>query len=171
MLAADPILVDLETTGLKDADIVQIGVIDVSGAVMMETLVRPTRPIPADVTRIHGITDAMVADAPSFTNLYTQFSVLLAGKLVIAYNVAYDKGILQGECKRRKLPMPRVAGWECAMINYAGFWGQWNSQRHSFKWQSLVNACQQQHIRLENAHSAVADCRATLALLKVMASG
>ena len=170
MLDSDPVIVDLETTGLKDAEIVQIGVIDVSGQVLMDTLVKPSGPIPAEVTRIHGITDTMVVDAPTFTDLYTQFSVLLAGKIVIAYNVAYERGVIRGECKRRKLPVPRISKWACAMITYAQFWGDWNSHRKSFKWQKLVNACVQQNIVLDNAHNAAADCQATLALIKAMAA-
>ena len=169
MLSSDPVVVDLETTGLKDAEIVQIGVINAAGEVLMDTLVRPTGSIPPEVTKIHGITDAMVADAATFKDLYTRFSVLLAGKIVLAYNVSYEKSIIRGECKRRKLPVPRVAGWECAMKTYAQYWGEWVSQRRSFKWQKLGNACKQQAVTLDNAHNAISDCKATLALIQTMA--
>jgi DNA polymerase-3 subunit epsilon len=169
MLSSDPIIVDLETTGLKDAEIVQIGVINAAGDVLMDTLVHPTGCIPSEATRIHGITDAMVADAATFTDLYARFSVLLAGKIVVAYNVSYEKSIIRGECKRRKLPVPRVTRWQCAMKSYAQFWGEWNSARRSFKWQKLGNACKQQAITLDNAHNAIADCKATLALVQTMA--
>lgn len=169
MLSSDPVFVDLETTGLKDAEIVQIGVVNAAGDVLMDALVRPTGNIPPEVTKIHGITDAMVADAESFTNLYARFSVLLAGKIVVAYNVSYEKSIIRGECKRRKLPVPRVAGWQCAMKSYAQYWGEWVSQRRSYKWQKLGMACKQQAITLDNAHNAIADCKATLALVEVMA--
>ena len=112
----------------------------------------------------------MVADAPTFTDLYTEFSVLLAGKIVIAYNVAYERGVIRSECKLRKLPVPRINKWACAMLTYAQFWGEWNSHRKSFKWQKLGNACKQQNIILDNAHNAAADCQATLALIKAMAA-
>lgn len=169
MLASNPIILDLETTGLRDAEIVQIGAIDVSGNVLMETFVRPTGRIPPDAIRIHGITDAMVANMPNFTSIYAQFSALLAGKTVIAYNVAYEKEVIRGECERRRLPMPKVGYWDCVMETYAQFWGDWNSQHRSFKWQSLANACRQQNILAEQAHRAVADCRAALALIRAMA--
>ncbi len=162
------IILDFETTGLKDSEIVQIGVIDLQGGVLMDSLVKPMLPIPPEVTRVHGITDAHVQHAPSFPQLYVQLSVLLAGKIVIAYNVAFDKGILEGVCRRHKLPQMRPAGWECAMQNYARFWGQWDDSRRSYKWQSLANAARQQNVIVPD-HSAVKDCQTTLALLRIMA--
>ena len=76
-LAALPaIALDLETTGLDVADgrVVQIGAVAMRGPVVLsepriDTHVDPGIPIPATSTRIHGITDADVADAPRFHKL------------------------------------------------------------------------------------------------------
>jgi len=58
---------DTETTGLKDYDqIVEICLLDNDGAVLIDSLVKPTVKIPLDATRIHGITDAMVSSAPTW---------------------------------------------------------------------------------------------------------
>ncbi|MEV4342201.1 3'-5' exonuclease [Streptomyces sp. NPDC049590] len=54
---------DTETTGLTGtARIVEIAVTTVSGTVLLDTLLNPGEPIPAQATAIHHITDAMVQD-------------------------------------------------------------------------------------------------------------
>lgn len=169
LLNTDFLILDFETTGLRDAQIVQIGIIDRQGRPLIDTLVNPGQHIPTEVTRVHGITDDMVADAPSFSGLYVQLSVMLAGKVVVAYNASYDEGVLKGVCRRHGLPVPHARRWECAMRAYARFYGVWNAGRRSYTWQSLSKACAQQSIQIDNAHSAVGDCLMTLRLIEAMA--
>ncbi|GAB4527419.1 MAG: exonuclease domain-containing protein [Anaerolineae bacterium] len=169
MLESPAVIVDFETTGVSKPEVVQIGVVDMQGNVLMDTLIKPSVTIPADVIAVHGITNEMVEEAPSFHEMYIKFSVLLAGKAAIAYNVSFEKQVLQAVCERRDLPLPRPRQWHCAMINYASFYGQWNAKRHSFTWQGLGKACTQQNITVENAHNAVGDCRMTLSLIQAMA--
>lgn len=48
---------DTETTGLDGSDgIVEVSCVSGQGEVLLDTLVRPVAPIPADATAIHGIT-------------------------------------------------------------------------------------------------------------------
>lgn len=166
LLSSNALILDFETTGLHGADIVQIGAVDMAGATAYDTLVKPAMPISAGAMGVHGITHEMVADAPIFESLYIELSVLLAGRTVVAYNAPFDKGILLGVCHRRNLPVPRIKGWECAMRAYAKFYF---GGRDGGKWQSLSKACMQQNIPIENAHSAVSDCKMTWQLLKRMA--
>jgi DNA polymerase III epsilon subunit-like protein len=73
--AQDPrvVYLDTETTGFgKRAEIVDIAVVDGGGQVLFESLVRPTRRIPAEVIAIHGITNADVKDAPEWGDLYDE---------------------------------------------------------------------------------------------------
>jgi DNA polymerase III alpha subunit (gram-positive type) len=51
------VILDTETTGLYDAEIVEIAVVDPLGEALLNTLVKPTIPIPTEVIEIHGITD------------------------------------------------------------------------------------------------------------------
>lgn len=54
------IILDTETTGLDNtAEIVEISVINDQGEVLLDTLIKPTKPIPGDATAIHGITNEM----------------------------------------------------------------------------------------------------------------
>ena len=62
------VVLDFETTGWEPerAAIVEIGRVTLDGGAITDewsSLVRPGRPMPPDAARVHGITDAMVADA------------------------------------------------------------------------------------------------------------
>ena len=90
----------------------------VRGEVVLESLVQPTRRIPADATAIHGITNADVKHAPAWCDLYEDCWVL-AGRRVIV-NVIFDRQMVNQACDRYDLAAP-AADWECAMRKYAGF--------------------------------------------------
>ncbi|MJX93223.1 3'-5' exonuclease, partial [Salmonella enterica subsp. enterica] len=64
------LFIDTETTGLgDDAEIVEICIIDSHGFIMLNTLIKPTKPIPDEAIAIHGITNEMVAFAPNWTDI------------------------------------------------------------------------------------------------------
>ena len=97
LLAAEPLILDTETTGLGDeAEICEIAVIRHDGSVVLDTLVRPTGKIPADATRVHGITDADVRDAPSIDDvLDARVRLFLASHPIAIYNADYDLRLLR----------------------------------------------------------------------------
>ncbi len=179
MLSREFVIFDCETTGL-DASydrIVQIGVVDHIGNVLVDTFVRPGMHIPADASRIHGITDAMVASAPIFSELYPKLYVL-QGKPWVIYNVNFDLPFLRNECRRHGLHIISPAKTEegmpdlsCAMEMYAEFYGDWSDYHGDYRWQKLTSACRQQGVRVDRAHSAADDCLLTLALIRKMAEG
>lgn len=168
-LSEPTLILDFETTGFAGSEIVQIGVIDMQGAVLLDTLVKPQGRIPARATEVHGITSAMVREAPSLPDLYDTLADLLREHHTVAYNVGFEKGILRGEAVRHQRPMIQARQWSCAMINYARFRGQWNPRFRDYRWHSLGNAVMQQGLVVTDAHSAVGDCRMTLALIRKIA--
>ncbi len=165
------VILDVETTGLDyDAEIVQIAVIDLAGKTLFDSLLRPAGPIPQEATEIHGITDDQVQDAPLFVDIYARLSEILAKtSAIIAYNVDFDRRMLQQTCERYELP-EIAASWECAMEMYATFYGQWSDYWESYRWQQLTNACWQLGIKMDwQAHTALGDCHLTLAVIQAMA--
>ena len=61
LLKSDPVILDTETTGLgQNAQICEIAMLLADGALVLNTRVRPTIPISAEATGVHGITDADV---------------------------------------------------------------------------------------------------------------
>jgi DNA polymerase III epsilon subunit-like protein len=134
------IYLDTETTGFGPrAEIVDIAVVSSAGEVVLESLVQPTRRIPADATAIHGITDADVKDAPAWCDLYEDLLRVLAGRRVIVYNVIFDRQMVNQACDRYDLAAP-AADWECAMRKYAGFYGNWDSGKRWYRFQKLERA-------------------------------
>src|SRR5215210_1035660 len=134
------IYLDTETTGFGPrAEIVDIAAVSAAGEVVLESLVQPTRRIPADATAIHGITDADVKDAPAWCDLYEDLLRVLAGRRVIVYNVIFDRQMVNQACDRFDLAAP-AADWECAMRKYAGFYGNWDSGKRWFRFQKLERA-------------------------------
>ena len=98
-------VVDLETTGgaPADAGITEIGAVKVRGGTVVgefQTLVNPGEPIPPFVASLTGITDALVASAPSLSGVLPSFLEFARGSVLVAHNAPYDVGFLKGACAR-----------------------------------------------------------------------
>ena len=105
MLDLALIFLDLETTGATaHVDrITEIGLVEVDkGRHIGEwsSLVNPQRPIPPLIESLTGISDAMVATAPTFAELAHDLYQRLAGKTLVAHNARFDFGFLQSEFRR-----------------------------------------------------------------------
>ena len=97
--------VDLETTGATaTADrITEVGIVEVDedGSVReWSSLVNPHCRIPEFIEGLTGISNAMVATAPSFEDLAEEIQRRLAGRTFLAHNARFDHGFLKNEFKR-----------------------------------------------------------------------
>jgi len=110
---------DFETTGLSPASdrVVEIGALAFrasrdggtwkpvpDGA--YETLVNPGRPIPPEVSALHGIDDLTVSSAPSFAEAASAFLPFIEGSILIAHNAPFDLGFLYAEVARASIERP-----------------------------------------------------------------
>ncbi|BEO77149.1 hypothetical protein SMTE4_31190 [Serratia marcescens] len=168
------LVLDTETTGLDDkAEIIEIAVIDATGKMLLNTLVKPSKPVPAEATAIHGITDEMVKDAPTWPEVNPQLCSLISGKTIAIYNAEYDLRLLEQTDRIWKVT-PKISVTPqivCAMHEYAEFYGQ-KSDRGGYKWQKLTAAAEQQGVIIEGTpHRALSDCLTTLGVIKAMAAG
>ncbi len=162
-------VLDTETTGLgKQDEIVQIGIVDQNGKTAMDELIKPTISIPPGASRVHGIYDRHVEEAANFGDIYTALSKLLAGQIVIAYNMDFDRRMLRQSGDKYGLPEIRMSQ-HCAMRQYAQYRGQRRKGWRGYKWHRLENAVVQEGLQVVDAHNALGDARMTLALIQKMA--
>jgi DNA polymerase III subunit epsilon len=162
---------DTETTGLKDRDqIVEICLIDNDGVVLIDSLVKPTVKIPFDATRVHGITEAMVSNAPTWAELWPQLEPILAERRLAIYNADYDLRLMQQSHRVHGLSWQTPISQFCIMKLYAQYRGDWNARSGSYRWVSLDDARWQCHLALPNAHRAKADTLLARAVLQYVAA-
>ncbi len=96
---------DLETTGLSTVDdrITEIGAVimkDGRELSRFQTFVNPGRRIPDEVTRLTGISDADVANAPGEAEAVKAFLDFAGGRPLVAHNADFDSGFISEACAR-----------------------------------------------------------------------
>lgn len=102
------IFYDTETTGLSpERDrIIEFAAYDEELKKEFVSLINPGFPIPAEATAIHGITNDMVANAPTFAVVWQQIMEFCQGEVVLVAhnNDAFDAPFLKAECARNQVP-------------------------------------------------------------------
>jgi DNA polymerase-3 subunit epsilon len=154
---------DLETTGInvgKDR-IVEICIIKVypdNQEEILEQRINPEMPIPPEATAIHGITDSDVRDMPLFKDVAGKLLQFIGESNMAGFNVLrFDLPLLVEEFLRAEVDFDVRSH---RIIDVQNIY-------HKMEPRNLVAAyrfyCDK---KLENAHSALADTRATLEVLK-----
>lgn len=103
------IALDTETTGLShETDRVlelalrefnpETGVVDTVR--FKHWLINPQQPVPAQATKVHGITNEMLVDKPVFADVAEEFLEFCAGKTLVIHNAPFDEGMLNAELLR-----------------------------------------------------------------------
>ncbi|MEO0617440.1 MAG: exonuclease domain-containing protein [Pseudomonadota bacterium] len=156
------VVVDVETTGGRSEHhrVTEIGAVRVVGGQIVDrfqTLIQPDRRIPASITRLTGISDAMVADAPRFADVASSFAEFLDGAIFVAHNVEFDYGFISREFRRLGSPfrMPKLC--TCATMRRL-FPGHASY--------SLKSLCADFDIALDQHHRALCDAEAAAGLLQ-----
>ena len=111
----DVVFPDTETTGLgRDAEVVDLAIVDLAGTPIVDQLVRPLRPIPADAIFIHGISNRDVAEAPLWSQIAPDVRNLLHRRTIVAYNAPFDRAMVD-QCNTLAGLHAIDASWFCAM--------------------------------------------------------
>lgn len=155
-------IIDVETTGMgiHGNRITEIAVLVHDGHKVIEayeSLVNPECTIPHSITRLTGITDYMVADAPKFYEIAKHIIELTTDCIFVAHNVNFDYNVIHKEFadlgfpfKRKKLCTVRLSRKLIpGLPSY-----------------SLGKLCKAVGIPLNDRHRAMGDTRATTLLFE-----
>ncbi len=165
---ADPgqeyVVVDIETTGGRAAyhRVTEIGAVRVrDGEVVgkFSTLVNPERRIPAKITRLTGISDAMVAGAPKFAEIADEFRNFVGDAVLVAHSAPFDYGFLRQEFERlgENFRRPTL----CTVVAMRKFFP-------GLPGYGLGVLSKYFNIPLKSHHRALCDAEATAELLKMI---
>jgi len=155
-------VVDIETTGngYKGQKITEISIFVFDGKKIIDeftTLVNPEQNIPAFITNLTGITDAMVRTAPRFYEIAKKVEEITKDTIFVAHNVNFDYNIIRDEFKslgfdfkRKKLCTVRLS----------------RKIIPGLKSYSLGNICISENIEIAARHRAKGDAEATVELFR-----
>jgi DNA polymerase III subunit epsilon len=102
--------VDTETTGLSPAEghaLVEVATVTIDDSALGDgwsSLVQPGRPIPADAAAVHGITDVMVAQAPTADGVAAELRRRCGDLPLVFHNAAFDLPFLITMLRRAGQP-------------------------------------------------------------------
>lgn len=163
----DTVFLDTETTGKEPtSEVCDIGIVALDGTVLINQLIKPSIPIPDEASAIHGITNEMVACAPSWASFHDQVAAALDGRLTVIYNRQYDHAIITNEGKR--IGRPIAMHTECAMLAFSDFKGE-PGRYGSMKWHRLDAAAAHFDIP-PGGHRALADAETARRVVMAMAA-
>lgn len=155
---------DTETTGLQpySEEIVEIAAVrftlEGGAKEYFQTLVNPGKPIPPQATRVHGITDEMVASAPTLAQVLPSFFQFLGSSVLVAHNAPFDIGFLSLHSLRLGLTPPSSPVLDSCMFSRRVLLDQ-----PSHRLQALVESL---GIAESTFHRALADTRSCMEVFR-----
>lgn len=155
----DFISIDVETTGLKTGynDIIEVSAIKFINFVPTEiftTLLKPRKPIPKEATDVNGITDDMVENAPSFSQVHEALQEFIGNSNIVMHNAAFDVKFLYVS----GLEFSEKQNIYCTLELSKRFIKDWDGKPlESYK---LSDVCNEVSIYFDGAHRSAADALA-----------
>lgn len=154
-------ILDTETSGLSSYcdRIVEIAITDLKGMPLLDSVVRPVGDwqMSAEAAAVHDISAHEIAQAPLFSEIYSQLVEATDGRTLITYGANFDSKMLDAAIRRADLS-PLRAKWFCLMERYAEWYGEWDFQHDNYTWQPLGGS-----------HRALGDCQTALKRLQSIA--
>lgn len=157
-------VIDIETTGgqREGHKIIEIAIINLDGVEVVEkfsTLINPEKNIPWGITRLTGITNEMVVDAPKFYEVAKKIVELTENRIFIAHNVFFDYNFIKREFRELGYTFNREKICSVRMAR------KYLPGHDSY---SLGKVCADLGIKIDGRHRAMGDALATVELLKII---
>ena len=157
-------IIDIETTGGSAVyeRITEIAVFIYDGEKVVDqftSLVNPGRPIPYYITKLTGISDHMVENAPAFEQLASKIDEITRGCFFVAHNVSFDYNFVKEEFRRIGIKYERRTLCTVRLSR------KLIPGKRSY---SLGNLCQEIGINVKDRHRASGDAQATVKLFALL---
>ena len=155
------LVLDTETTGLRDPEVVSVALCRTDGEPVFTALLMPKGDIDPGAQRTHGHTKESLrqAGAKPYDEVHEQLAgILQSAKGVLGWNVQFDVDALDNSAGRYALPLPAYQ-WHCVMRDYSIL-------RPGERYR-LVDAMQAAGVRKSQSHTALDDCRGVLDVMRV----
>lgn len=160
------IVIDVETTGLKPATnrIISISAIrfeDWQPKEIFNTFINPQTDIPVEATRINHITNDMVVDAPTFSQIAESLSEFIGNSNLVGHNIAFDLAFLY--CSGLNLMDKGIKFYDTLQLSQYLLQGiEKSSDYLSYvKDYKLSTLCRYFNIKISSLHDAKNDSYAT----------
>lgn len=158
------VVIDIETTGINPTShyITEIGGVKVQEGQVVEhfsQLINPEVAIPAQITRITGIDNKMVATAPTFDQIVPDFLSFVGDVPLIGHNILFDFSFLKFHCMQCGYSFERNGIDTLAIAKLC---------LPTLKSRSLTYLIDHFDIEREKAHRAYHDALATYALFEIL---
>ena len=150
------VIFDLETTGISPNydEVIEISALKVKGGEVVDefnTLVNPGRKIPFGATKVNGITNAMVAEAPAFSHVLAEFLDFAEGLVLVGHNIArFDMKFIWRDAEQYFGEIPQN--------NYVDTLQVARKHLPKMDHHRLVDLAEHYGISSEGAHRALNDC-------------
>ncbi len=154
----DPFVVfDLETTGFSPEKnkIIELGAVRVEHAEIIDhfsTFVNPGIPIPFDITKLTGIRDEMVLEAPTIDAVLPEFLRFCEGAVLVAHNADFDISFVKKNCDALGLSCEKTVLDTLPLARIL------LPEMKRYRLDAIAKAL---HISLDNHHRAVDDAEST----------
>lgn len=168
----NPLILDTETTGIDEAaELVEIAIVDLSGNILLNSLVKPEKDIPVEASSVHGISGEMVSNAPMWEEIYNEFLPLTRNRNMGGYNIEFDLRIINQSGDIGGFHYFMWEGFQfCVMKLYAEYRGEWNPKFDSYRWCKLPEAASSLGLNWNNSHRALDDAILTKDILQKLVS-
>lgn len=155
-------VLDFETAAFHEPRVVEVGLVDRDGKVLVEGLVDPGIPMEKRVIELHGLRDEDVADQRRWPELQEELARALEQvDVVVAFSARFESMCLDYNARLWGL-QPLRPTFVCAQELAIGFVGL-NEEKN---WLSLRSACSRLGLAQERSHRAVDDCIATVKVIE-----
>lgn len=164
-LLENPVYLDTETTGLGNTDeIIEISIVSMDGDVLFDSLIKPKQAIPAASTAINHITMEMVADFPTFPQIWPVLLEILLPVPIGMYNAEFDtRMITQSMANYGEKIKQRLHAFDIMNV-YSDFRATWDPRHNTMRRHRLEDAGKYLGIPIPNSHRALDDAKLTRAV-------